>query len=186
MLTVEYVSDFTLEKANPTDAGADLKASETVVFKPGDRKLVSTGTFLKIQGEGFVPVLPGMQKVNNVFAYGGGIVERTEIPWGTVIDVRGRSSMALKGFDTHYGTVDDTYHNEVKVVMCYNPPETRSTWKQVINKLFLGLVYNKPEYVIKQGDKIAQLVPLHFPQVEYKKIEQITEESRGGFGSSGV
>lgn len=44
------------------------------------------------------------------------------------------------------------------------------------------------EYIVKNGDRIAQLVIVPFLAVEFKEVESLTETKRGenGFGSTGV
>lgn len=43
-------------------------------------------------------------------------------------------------------------------------------------------------YVVKNGDRVAQLVVVPFLDVEFKEVENLTETKRGenGFGSTGV
>ena len=53
--TIECLADspeFLPRRANPTDAGADLKSTETLEIYPGEQKLVDTGVAVKIP-EGF-------------------------------------------------------------------------------------------------------------------------------------
>lgn len=44
------------------------------------------------------------------------------------------------------------------------------------------------EYIVKNGDRVAQLVIVPFLSVEFKEVENLTETKRGenGFGSTGV
>lgn len=139
-MVLKYYAPYSLDKANITDAGYDLKSTETVVFQPGDFKAVGTGCHIHMTDLECCPI----------FSYEA--------------QVRGRSSMALKGFITHWGTVDHEYHSEIKVVLFY-----------------LG----KEEYTIHPGDKIAQLVPDKLLSVYLEKLSEPMKEDRGGFGSSG-
>lgn len=43
-------------------------------------------------------------------------------------------------------------------------------------------------YVVKNGDRVAQLVVVPFLDVEFKEVENLTETKRGenGFGSTGI
>ena len=74
-------------RANSTDAGADLYASENVEIDTGCRKLVSTGIFLEIP-EG----------------YYGRIAPRSGLA-------------VKNGIDTLAGVVDSSYRGEVKVAL---------------------------------------------------------------------
>ncbi len=44
------------------------------------------------------------------------------------------------------------------------------------------------QYVVRNGDRVAQLVVVPFLDVEFKEVENLTETKRGenGFGSTGV
>lgn len=93
-----------------------------------------------------------------------------EIPAGYEIQVRPRSGLAVKHGITCLntpGTIDSDYRGEVKVLL--------------IN---LG---DQP-FVIKNGDRIAQLVVAPVTQAEFSKVEILSDTVRGsgGFGSTGV
>lgn len=49
------------------------------------------------------------------------------------------------------------------------------------------LVYNfkEEEVLINRGEKIAQGVFVHIDKFEWEEVDEIKEESRGGFGSTG-
>lgn len=83
--------------------------------------------------------------------------------------VKDRSSLATQGVFTHGGVIDAGYRGELKVVMSAESP-----------------------YIIKAGDKIAQLIPVLpltglITEVDDEEWEQIKVTDRGdkGFGSSG-
>jgi dUTP pyrophosphatase len=93
-----------------------------------------------------------------------------EIPAGYEIQVRPRSGLAVKHGITCLntpGTIDSDYRGEVKVLL--------------IN---LG----EQPFVIKNGDRIAQLVVAPVTQAEFSKVEILSDTLRGsgGFGSTGV
>ena len=95
---------------------------------------------------------------------------RLQIPDGFEGQVRPRSGLALKHGVTVLnspGTIDSDYRGEVRVIL--------------IN---LG---TEP-YVIRHGDRIAQLLFSRVTQGEFIKIENLEESIRGtgGFGSTGV
>lgn len=83
--------------------------------------------------------------------------------------IKDRSSMASKGITTSGGILDSNYRGEIKVIL-HNS--------------------NDDPYIIKKGDKIAQIVPI---EVTDWKVEEVvafddnSSDSRGekGFGSSG-
>jgi dUTP pyrophosphatase len=93
-----------------------------------------------------------------------------ELPPGWEGQVRPRSGLAVRHGITMLnspGTVDADYRGEVKVVM--------------IN---LG----QEPFVVRRGDRIAQLVVAAVAVVEVEEVEELRETSRGegGFGSTGV
>ena len=90
-----------------------------------------------------------------------------EFDEGAYADVRARSGISSKGILCHTGLVDSDYRGEIKVCMT-NLAAT--------------------PHLVRDGDRIAQLVFGKEVLVEPKKVEEInTDTSRGdkGFGSSG-
>lgn len=113
---------------------------------------------------------------NPIMLYPG---QRTVIPTGIAIElpegyeaqIRPRSGLAVKHGITVLntpGTIDSDYRGEIKVVL--------------IN---LG----KEKFVIKRGDRIAQLVITPVVKAELEEVENInidTERGTEGFGSTGI
>ena len=92
-----------------------------------------------------------------------------EIPVGYEGQVRPRSGLAIKSGITVLnspGTIDADYRGEVKVIL--------------IN-------LSDQEFVIKSGDRIAQLVIAKCEQMEVVEVETLSETERGagGFGHTG-
>lgn len=93
-----------------------------------------------------------------------------EIPFGYEVQVRPRSGLALKNGVTVLnspGTIDSDYRGEVKVIL--------------IN------LSDRP-FVIKNGDRIAQIVPSAVTRCSFKEKDELGKTGRmsGGFGSTGV
>lgn len=92
-----------------------------------------------------------------------------EIPVGYEGQVRPRSGLAIKSGITVLnspGTIDADYRGEVKVI--------------IIN-------LSDVDFVIKSGDRIAQLVIAKHEQMEVVEVETLSETERGagGFGHTG-
>lgn len=92
-----------------------------------------------------------------------------EIPIGYEIQVRPRSGLALKhgiGLLNSPGTIDSDYRGEVGIIM---------------NN------FSKADFVVKRGDRIAQLVLSKFYQAELEETSELAESIRGegGFGHTG-
>ncbi|MDU7114930.1 MAG: dUTP diphosphatase [Peptoniphilus harei] len=105
-------------------------------------------------------------------------LDRVLVPTGLFLEfdsgyeaqVRARSGLALKkglGLPNGIGTIDSDYRGELKVIL--------------INM-------SKDEVVIKDGDRIAQIVFMKIETPEIVEVEEIsnTERSDGGFGHTGV
>ena len=94
----------------------------------------------------------------------------TELPPDFEAQVRPRSGLALKYGLTVLnapGTIDADYRGEVKVLLVNHG--------------------SKP-FVVRHGDRVAQLVLARAPQVEVAEVVHLdeTERGAGGFGSTGV
>ncbi|VAX17702.1 Deoxyuridine 5'-triphosphate nucleotidohydrolase [hydrothermal vent metagenome] len=92
-----------------------------------------------------------------------------EIPEGFEIQVRPRSGLAAKhgiGLLNSPGTIDSDYRGEVKIIL-FN--------------------FSKEDFVIKRGDRIAQLVLAKTYKAELNEKENLSDSSRGegGFGHTG-
>lgn len=93
-----------------------------------------------------------------------------EIPVGYEGQVRPRSGLAIKSGITVLnspGTIDADYRGEVKVILI-NLSDT--------------------DFVIKSGDRIAQLVITKHEQMEVVEVQALSETERGagGFGHTGI
>jgi len=92
-----------------------------------------------------------------------------EIPFGYEIQVRPRSGLALKhgiGLLNSPGTIDSDYRGEVGIIMSN---------------------FSKNDFVIKRGDRIAQLVLNKVYLADVSEVRDVSESERGegGFGHTG-
>ena len=92
-----------------------------------------------------------------------------ELPPGFEAQVRPRSGLALRHGVTLLnapGTIDADYRGEVGVV--------------VVN-------HGEASFVVKRGDRIAQLVVQRLPEVVFEEVDVLAESARGagGFGHTG-
>lgn len=92
-----------------------------------------------------------------------------EIPSGYEVQIRPRSGFAVKGISIPNapGTIDSDYRGEVKVIL--------------IN-------LSQQDFVIKNHDRIAQMVLAKVEQAAFQLVDEVTETERGsgGFGSTGT
>lgn len=92
------------------------------------------------------------------------------LPEGYEAQVRPRSGLALKHGVTVLntpGTIDADYRGEIGVIL--------------IN-------FGQDDFVIRDGERIAQMVIARYEHVEFVSVETLdkTERGEGGFGHSGV
>jgi dUTP pyrophosphatase len=91
------------------------------------------------------------------------------LPEGYEAQVRPRSGLAIKHQVTVLnspGTIDADYRGEVKVILTN---------------------FGKNDFVIKRGERIAQLVIANYARVQWEEAEALSETRRGagGFGHTG-
>ena len=91
-----------------------------------------------------------------------------ELPPGYDAQVRPRSGLSAKGVGVTFGTIDSDYRGEVLVTMY----------------LFGAL----DSYIIRHGERIAQLVIGRWADLPVVEVEALSETERGpaGHGSTGV
>ncbi len=89
-------------------------------------------------------------------------------PPGTDVQVRPRSGLSAKGVIAVFGTVDADYRGELLVTL-YRLP-------------------GSPPAVIRDGDRIAQLVVARLAPVEWQEVDELdgTVRGTGGHGSTGL
>jgi dUTP pyrophosphatase len=93
-----------------------------------------------------------------------------ELPQGYEAQIRPRSGLALKHGITVLnspGTIDADYRGEVKILL--------------IN-------FSDTEFVIQNGDRIAQMIIAKHETVSWEEVEVLTETLRGagGYGHTGL
>lgn len=164
-------------KAHASDSGYDLVASEDVIVEPGETVVIKTGIAV-------------------------------ELPVGYEAVVRPRSGITSRTkLRVAIGTIDNGFTGEIGVItdniaqreiysldLNANQPEylTQDNPTLVSGGREKSFMYygNHPfgTYLIRKGDRIAQLVITRLPEVTAIEIAELGESDRGGngFGSTGV
>jgi dUTP pyrophosphatase len=93
-----------------------------------------------------------------------------QLPEGFEAQVRPRSGLAIKhqiGIMNSPGTIDSDYRGEIKVILTN---------------------FGKGPFVVKRGDRIAQMIIHRYARVEWEEVQTLDETARGGggFGHTGV
>jgi dUTP pyrophosphatase len=149
--------------AHDYDAGVDLVATEDVMIEPGETVKVPTGIAVSI-------------------------------PAGYEAQIRPRSGITLKTkLRVQLGTIDAGYIGELGVVIdnISEDPCGNVNWYLCHidgTEIRTDNEYPKETYIIRKGERIAQLVfaPVEQAQlIEVNTLEE-TQRGKGGFGSSGV
>jgi dUTP pyrophosphatase len=91
------------------------------------------------------------------------------LPEGYEAQIRPRSGLAIKhqvGILNSPGTIDADYRGEVKVILTN---------------------FGKNDFVIKRGDRIAQMIIARYSRIEWEEKDSLDETQRGagGFGHTG-
>ena len=146
--------------ANPGDAGMDVYAAQEVTIAPGETVIVPTGLKLAI-------------------------------PEGYEIQVRPRSGLSYKTplrIPNSPGTIDSGYRDELGIIVnnCSDAGAPVNSDKPFL----LDEKGNKKGiYVIKKGDRLAQIVLQVVPKMfftEVDSVKNIGSDRGGGFGSTGI
>ncbi|MGI6084942.1 MAG: dUTP diphosphatase [Acetivibrionales bacterium] len=146
--------------ANPNDAGMDVCAAEEIIIEPGQTVIIPTGL-------------------------------KFAIPEGYEIQVRPRSGISLKTplrLANSPGTIDAGYRDELGIIM--NNSSIVSSGENTDEYLSLDSKGNqKGTYIIRKGERIAQLVLAEVPRMNLKLVDSVREigtDRGGGFGSTGL
>src|SRR5690625_1478746 len=151
-------------KAHPSDSGYDLYAAKDVIIEPGDTAVVKTGI-------------------------------AAELPPGYEAQVRPRSGVTAKTkLRVQLGTIDNGYTGEIGVLvdniaipeMQLSTEYTDYTYV-VKNKEWALLtidgdygrgenIYPETTYLIRKGDRIAQLVIQRLPETVAVEIDELSED----------
>lgn len=146
--------------ANPGDAGMDVYAAESAVIAPGETVVVPTGLKLAI-------------------------------PEGYEIQVRPRSGISFKTplrVPNSPGTIDSGYRDELGIII------SNSSDMEVPDNSEPPFTLDEKEnrkgtYIIRKGDRIAQIVLQVVPKMEFTIVDSVREigsNRGGGFGSTGI
>lgn len=111
------------------------------------------------------------------------------IPEGYEIQIRPRSGLSAKTnlrIANSPATIDSGYRDELGVIVTNISDNTDDETKYTIDE-----TYKNGIYVIRQGDRIAQIVLNKYEKIEFEELEQgmirtLGRNRSGGFGSSGV
>lgn len=159
--------------ANSTDAGLDLVATDVYFEEDGENLCYHTGLSIEIP-EGHVGLIYPRSSIskyqlslaNSVGVIDSGYRGEIMIKMKLTIDYWSESKendfdLRLKtGFFDFYGTAEDEYRGSQTLL---------------------------ERDIYKIGDRIAQLIIIPYPKIEFEEVEELSNSDRGdgGFGSTG-
>lgn len=148
------------------DAGMDIRAAEDVILKPQETKIIRTGIKIAVPSGVYIAVNP-----------------RSGISSNTPLRISNTP-----------GTIDSKYRDEIGVIIqntslpFYFDENKELKWYD--EEYDIDTTGNKSGiYVIKKGDRIAQLLFGKYITAEFEEVDDIKSISGnrgGGFGSSGT
>jgi dUTP pyrophosphatase len=149
------------EYAREDDAGMDISSAMDVIIKPGETTIIPTG--LKIA-----------------------------VPEGYELQVRPRSGISMRSplrISNSPGTIDSGYRDELGILVTNTSPICCEESDD--NKPFTIDCRNNKigTYLIRKGDRIAQIVLSVVPRMKILEVESIRgigSDRGGGFGSTGM
>lgn len=136
-------------------------------------------------------VATGIQTKNDIITYHTGI--QVEIPEGYVGLIVPRSSIYKQDLmlANHIGIIDSGYRGEILCKFRL----TALCMEHISNNRFLIRDYEidpktgayKNVHTYKIGDRVAQLIIIPYPLIEFKEVDVLKESNRGtgGFGHTG-
>lgn len=157
-------------KAHASDSGFDLFAAQDVILAPGETAVVPTDIAI-------------------------------QLPQGYEAQVRPRSGITSKTkLRIQLGTIDEQYRGNIGIIVDSISTESlrtqapsRTKYMRYINNTAVpptfGDYHDRDTYLIRKGDKIAQLVVQPIPATVAVEItEELENTDRGvnGWGSSGI
>lgn len=141
------------------DAGMDVCAAEEATLGPGDTIIVPTGL-------------------------------KFAIPEGYEIQVRPRSGISSRTplrISNSPGTIDSGYRDELGIIVTNTSEICNFSYDDSI--LIDSHGNRKGNYLIRKGDRIAQLVLKEVPRIVFEVVPSVAEighDRQGGFGSTGI
>ena len=144
--------------AHGWDAGMDVRAAEEVLIGPGDTLIVPTGL-------------------------------KFAIPEGYEIQVRPRSGITSRTplrISNSPGTIDSGFRDELGIILTNTSEICSYSYDDAITVDSHGT--RKGNYLIRKGDRIAQLVLVEIPRMKLVSVANVADiegNRGGGFGSTG-
>lgn len=176
-------------KAFPTDSGWDLTASEDIIVEPGETVVVKTGIAVELPAGYEATVRPrsGVTAKTKLRVQLGTIDNGYGGEIGVIVDNVYQANLQLISVkDIYEGT------EEAGILSEHSPVYKTLSGGEVDISEYRGngISYESTvgTYLIRKGDRIAQLVITRLPEVTAVEISELGESDRGGkgFGSSGV
>ena len=162
---------YQVKKNYDTDAGFDLYTPDTILFRPGETKIVDLKVKCKLYDE---------HNTYGYYMYPRSSISKTPLTMCNSV-----------------GIIDRDYRGNIMVALRYNIDKNVlyqwsnliiSNMNDVIDKK-LDDIYNKlPVYTLERGTRIVQLTTATLSPFNVNFVDKLDETERGdgGFGSTGI
>jgi len=170
--------DATTPERGRLDAGYDIFAAETVILEPQEKATIRTDIAVNIP-EGYVGLLTSRSGVSSKTHL---VIETGKIDAG----FQGNMKINIKN-DIEVVDADEFIYKDIKGETIDDGSFNEPINDQSVNPLDIFKPRNT-SYVIKKGDKLAQLVIVPIWTPELKEVEEfsyVSERGTDGFGSTG-
>ncbi|MCJ1787191.1 dUTP pyrophosphatase [Staphylococcus warneri] len=168
----------TMPKRDRLDAGYDIYSAETLILEPQEKAVIKTDVAVNIP-EGYVGLLTSRSGVSSKTHL---VIETGKIDAG----FQGNMKINIKN-DIELTTSDEYVYEDIKGKIIDDEEFNKPLDKQNLSPLEKFELRNT-SYVIKKGDKLAQLVivPIFTPKLtEVDEFNTESERGTDGFGSTG-
>jgi len=168
-------------KAHVGDSGYDLVASEDIIVEPGETVVVKTGIAVQLPPGYEATVRPrsGVTSQTPIRVQVGTIDNGYTSEVGVIVDNTSQLTYEIENYG-HGPELDVVHHNAL-----YTIDKSGTVYE---GSLLSDESVPVGTYIIRKGNKIAQLVITKLPTLEAVEITELDASERGdnGFGSSGV
>jgi len=148
--------------ANEGDAGMDIRSAVDMIIAPQQTVVIPTGL-------------------------------KMAIPKGYELQVRARSGLSLNTplrISNGIGTIDSGFRDEIGIIVTNTSMKTDNDQYTIQEAFYTDSKGNNHgSYIIRKGDRIAQIVLNQIPTIEFELVEDVKNfgiDRNGGLGSTGT
>jgi dUTP pyrophosphatase len=171
-----------LVKANPTDAGFDIKIAEDVVLNPDKNEF----TWVEVcEAKDFTKEIPDYYRLSGHIKEENGILYRRKYKAELV-----KTGICIKPSQLMWNAlhIRSSIATKFRTSLANNIGVIDFSYSSIQDELMLALISDSP-MIFHKGERLAQLIPMSHIHLKLKQVDKEEFEGnnvRGGFGSSGI